>query len=56
MPQGPKLHRFLPAALHVANARIQLGIDEEQGSQCCFGSRAPEILEITTSPLDVLRF
>ena len=46
---------FLRAALHVPNARIQLGINEEQCSQCCFGGRAPEILEITTCPLDVLK-
>ena len=61
-PQSPLLisevprPRPLPAmwALHVAHARIQLRVDEEQRRERRFGAGPAEVLEVATRPLDVL--
>ena len=41
-------------ALHIAHARIQLRVDEEQRCERRFGPRPAEVFEVATSPLDVL--
>ena len=41
-------------ALHVAHARIQLRVDEEQRRERRFGPRPAEIFKVATGPLNVL--